>query len=168
MHEVHHGVACRDCRLFLESICNPGTGACSVSWVDPSLLEHACYECVIADQPACGSFEERADEATFPFSGEEDGKTPRRASAHSDRKLPENDAVNHPAHYCAAGVYCLEVLKAVMTPAQYEGFLRGNVMKYLWRYNKKNGVEDLRKARVYLDELIDFAAGVTEPTEKER
>jgi hypothetical protein len=38
-------------------------------------------------------------------------------------------------------------------------FLEGSVLKYLWRYKEKNGVEDLKKARVYLDKLISEVEG---------
>jgi hypothetical protein len=37
---------------------------------------------------------------------------------------------------------------------QEMNFLEGNVLKYIWRYKEKNGIEDLKKARVYLDKLI--------------
>jgi hypothetical protein len=42
-----------------------------------------------------------------------------------------------------------------MTPGAYRGYLKGNVMKYLWRHERKGGAEDLRKAQVYLGWLID-------------
>ena len=35
------------------------------------------------------------------------------------------------------------------------GFLRGNAIKYLWRFDRKGGAEDLRKARWYIDRLIE-------------
>ena len=41
-----------------------------------------------------------------------------------------------------------------MTHESFLGFLRGNVMKYIWRFNKKNGIEDMKKAHWYLDRLI--------------
>lgn len=43
----------------------------------------------------------------------------------------------------------------LLNEEEYAGFLKGNVYKYLQRYEQKNGVEDLKKARVYLDKLID-------------
>ena len=42
-----------------------------------------------------------------------------------------------------------------MTKEAYRGYLKGNVLKYVWRYEKKNGVEDLEKAQWYLKRLID-------------
>lgn len=68
---------------------------------------------------------------------------------------PENDPVKHPNHYCYGRFECVEVIQELTAGASGpEGFLLGNVIKYLWRYRRKNGVEDLRKARRYIDMLI--------------
>lgn len=64
------------------------------------------------------------------------------------------DNVNHPKHYLKGGLECIQVIKAQLTPEQYEGYLYGNVIKYMWRWKEKNGLEDLRKANHYLDWLI--------------
>lgn len=44
----------------------------------------------------------------------------------------------------------------LLTPDEVVGFYKGNVIKYLTRFKEKNGLEDLRKARVYLTRLIVF------------
>jgi hypothetical protein len=41
-----------------------------------------------------------------------------------------------------------------MSQQQFKGYLKGNIMKYLWRYDRKNGLEDLQKADVYLQWMI--------------
>ena len=65
------------------------------------------------------------------------------------------DAVNHPSHYTSGGIECIAAIKASMSAEEYRGYLKGNVMKYLWRYESKGKpAEDLKKARVYLDWLI--------------
>lgn len=58
-------------------------------------------------------------------------------------------------HYRAA-IQPWDAMAAWMSPEAFEGFLRGNVVKYLARYPDKGGVEDLRKARHYLDRLIEL------------
>ena len=63
------------------------------------------------------------------------------------------DNVNHPKHYLKGGLECIQVIKAELTPQQYEGYLYGNVLKYMWRWLDKNGLEDLRKAAKYLEWL---------------
>mgnify|MGYP005991194165 FL=1 len=64
------------------------------------------------------------------------------------------DMVNNPPHYNKSGIETIDAIKA-MTDTGYEYYLQGNIMKYLWRYRYKNGVEDLKKAQWYLNELID-------------
>lgn len=69
-------------------------------------------------------------------------------------EAPPRDNVNHPAHYTQGGIECIEAIKASMTASEYRGYLKGNAIKYMWRYQHKGGVEDLKKARWYLDRLI--------------
>jgi hypothetical protein len=63
-----------------------------------------------------------------------------------------SDPIN-PSHYKQGGIECIEAMKVALGGG-FLGYLRGNAIKYLWRYDKKNGVEDLKKARWYLDRLI--------------
>ena len=65
------------------------------------------------------------------------------------------DMVNHPPHYNQSGVECIDALRAA-TGEGFEYYLQGNVMKYLWRYRYKNGLEDLEKAQWYLSKLIEI------------
>ena len=69
------------------------------------------------------------------------------------------DNVNHPKHYCKGGLECIQVIKAQLTPEQNTGYLYGNVLKYMWRWPEKNGLEDLRKAKHYLEWLIKSLEG---------
>ena len=65
------------------------------------------------------------------------------------------DLVNSPPHYQSiSGIECIEAIKAQMSDEEYRGYLRGNVVKYLWRYQQKGGKQSLEKARWYLDKLI--------------
>jgi len=63
--------------------------------------------------------------------------------------------VAHQAHYEANRIQPIEYIRAVMSKEAYEGYLLGNVIKYISRYKLKNGVEDLEKAKVYLGWLIE-------------
>lgn len=67
------------------------------------------------------------------------------------------DMVNHPEHYCKGGVECIDAIEASMDADAFMGFLKGNVIKYLWRYEHKGGLEDLRKAEFYLKRHIQTA-----------
>lgn len=70
-------------------------------------------------------------------------------------KAPANDMVNHPKHY--QGKYeCIDVLEDVTKELTgIEAFCTANAIKYLWRWKKKNGVEDLKKAKWYIQYLVD-------------
>ena len=70
----------------------------------------------------------------------------------------KHDPVAQPDHYNKGAIEAIEAIKASMHPQEYKGYLKGNCLKYLWRYEYKNGIEDLRKARVYLEWLIKEVA----------
>lgn len=65
------------------------------------------------------------------------------------------DNVNHPSHYTQGGVECIDAITAAtVNKTGIEAVCVANVIKYLWRYELKNGIEDVKKARWYLDRLI--------------
>ncbi len=64
------------------------------------------------------------------------------------------DMVNNPAHYNEATIETIDVIESV-TQDGFESYLQGNILKYICRYKYKNGVEDLEKARWYLNRLIE-------------
>ncbi|MBO9597129.1 MAG: DUF3310 domain-containing protein [Cohnella sp.] len=67
----------------------------------------------------------------------------------------DSDTVNRPAHYTAGKVECIDAIESATEGLQgIEAVCTGNVIKYAWRWKLKNGVEDLHKARWYLDKLI--------------
>ena len=76
---------------------------------------------------------------------------------------PDADPVEHPAHYNNGGIECIDYLKDNMSWEGYTGYLEGNCKKYLhrWRYKAKP-LEDLKKARWYLDRLISELEGPDE------
>lgn len=61
-----------------------------------------------------------------------------------------------PAHYHEGGIDVFAYGKANFTKEEMRGFYKGNIIKYITRYNKKNGVEDLRKAEEYLKQLMEL------------
>lgn len=67
----------------------------------------------------------------------------------------KNDNVEHPSHYTSGGIECIDAIKASMSSEEYRGFLKSQIIKYVWRYRLKGKpTEDLKKARFYLDRLI--------------
>jgi hypothetical protein len=67
---------------------------------------------------------------------------------------PQPDPVEHPKHYTShpSGIECITI-------TQHMPFVLGNAMKYIWRADLKNGIEDLEKARWYLDLEIKRRGG---------
>lgn len=65
------------------------------------------------------------------------------------------DAVNHPNHYKQGNIECIDALEsATIGKSGIEAVCVANVIKYLWRYEEKNGLEDVKKAQWYLERLI--------------
>lgn len=58
-------------------------------------------------------------------------------------------------HYTSKRIQPWAAMEAWMTPEQFGGFLRGNAIKYLARCDEKGGLEDLMKAKHYLEKLIE-------------
>lgn len=69
--------------------------------------------------------------------------------------MSEEDMVNHPNHYTAGGIECIDAIEASMTAEAFKGYCKGNALKYIWRYEKKGSVESLQKAIWYLNKLIE-------------
>lgn len=68
----------------------------------------------------------------------------------------ENDSVNHPVHYTSGKMECIDIVDVMTEDKQgLEAFCTGNIVKYLYRYNKKGGVEDVKKAEWYIKKLIE-------------
>ena len=75
----------------------------------------------------------------------------------NDEVEPTNDAVQHPSHYTQGSIECIDAIRASMTADGFCDYCKGNIIKYIWRWRDKGGVEDLRKASVYLNWLINAA-----------
>ena len=69
----------------------------------------------------------------------------------------KKEAVNHPLHYGGDTPFeCIKVLAHWLSKEEYRGFCRGNFIKYVCRLGKKDdSVQELKKARFYLDKLIE-------------
>ena len=68
------------------------------------------------------------------------------------------DRVNNPLHYCMGVVECIDGIRAALGP-EFVAYCQGNVLKYVWRWRHKGGVEDLEKAQVYLRWMIEAVKG---------
>ena len=65
------------------------------------------------------------------------------------------DMINHPSHYTQGKVECIDALEsATIGKSGIEAVCVANIIKYLWRYEEKNGIEDVKKAQFYLNRLL--------------
>ena len=82
-----------------------------------------------------------------------DGSHLKNEEVKMDENVP--DMVNHPQHYTQGGIECIDALKAATVGKRgIEAVCVANVIKYLWRYEEKNGIEDVRKAKFYIERLL--------------
>ena len=63
------------------------------------------------------------------------------------------DKIN-PPHYKTGLVECIEAIESSLSPEEFKGYLKASIIKYLWRYEQKNGLEDLQKADWFLRKLM--------------
>jgi hypothetical protein len=69
----------------------------------------------------------------------------------------QTDNVNHPQHYTNGKVECIDGIEAATEGLTgFEGYCTGNAIKYLWRWKHKNGAEDLKKAKWYIERLLKY------------
>ena len=67
------------------------------------------------------------------------------------------DKVSAPSHYYKGGMWCETVIKAITSNLiGFEAVCVANIVKYLWRYKTKNGLEDVEKAKKYTEMLIEY------------
>lgn len=59
-----------------------------------------------------------------------------------------------PDYYRSGSIECIDAIAGSMTPTEFMAFLKGQIYKYLWRFEHKNGMEDLRKAEWYMHRLM--------------
>lgn len=75
------------------------------------------------------------------------------------KALSNQDPVNHPSHYMGK-VECIDAIETATDGLDgFEAYCTGNILKYIWRWRKKNGLEDLKKAKWYLERLIKQLEG---------
>jgi hypothetical protein len=84
-----------------------------------------------------------------------EGETVIKMHEYDEDKGSPADPINKPPHYGNGEIECIDYMKDNMDPLMFMGYLEGNAKKYLHRYRyKSKPVEDLEKARWYLDRLI--------------
>lgn len=126
-------------------------------------LENFCDEWVLCSD-GCPFWKERAWDCNCRWHGMNDKDLDECidfiGATNSKTQIvnPSNtnpDMVCHPPHYNQGGIECIDAIKAATVNKRgIEAVCVANVIKYLFRYETKNGLEDVKKAAWYLDRLI--------------
>ena len=117
----------------------------------------------VIDEPTIGEIVEKHSEDDTPTVDEaveensEDANPMDEIAKYAEKYIEakKRDNVNHPAHYTSGGIECIDAMQAAFGAEAVKDFCLCNAFKYLWRHRNKNGVEDLKKARWYLNRLIE-------------
>ena len=68
------------------------------------------------------------------------------------------DPINHPEHYTQSDIECIDAIKAALTPEEFRGYCKGNVVKYIWRERLKGQNESVAKAAWYANRLLEMSS----------
>ena len=66
-----------------------------------------------------------------------------------------SNPVHSPSHYGTGKIECIEAIEEALSADELRGYYKGNALKYIWRERMKGGSEDIKKARWYLDRLVE-------------
>ena len=91
--------------------------------------------------------------------------TQRAESSSKTDASPSNRANSQERRYAHGPIECIDAIKAALSPEEWRGFVKGNVLKYVWREAYKGGDCDLRKAADYLGRYFG-KGGCVEPVEE--
>jgi len=89
-------------------------------------------------------------------------------AAESANTFVKGDNINHPQHYTQGKVECLDAIESAVTGLTgMEAVYTGHIIRYVWRWKRKNGTEDLKKALFYIKRLINHAENLLHDADKE-
>ena len=74
----------------------------------------------------------------------------------------QDDVVNHPTHYTQGSVECIDAMKSAFGTAELAAYCKIAAFKYIWRCERKNGVEDVKKAIWYMNKYLELAGDTDE------
>ena len=92
----------------------------------------------------------------FSFIKWEDSEPIQITDIRNILALDSSDVINKPSHYHSNGIDVIGFAEAQFSNEEQKGFHRINAIKYITRYDRKNGIEDLNKAKFYIDKLIEL------------
>lgn len=111
---------------------------------------------IIIKKPSKRSAEEKCKNEQESFASGDNLSPVETKPIDRDIFIRPNDRIKHPSHYFKGGMECIDAIRAAVTDCRgFEAYCVGNIVKYVWRYKEKNGIEDLQKAEHYLKWLME-------------
>lgn len=111
----------------------------------------SCTDCVVED--LCESIMGAFDDPRYASVTDE---AYERLLHHQEDMVRETDVVNHPSHYTQGGIECIDAMEAAYGKDRLASYCIINAFKYLWRSHEKNGREDVKKAKWYIDKHLEL------------
>lgn len=114
-----------------------------------------CINCLsrLQSEYACNNCTHNGAESDDKF----DNFIPLKDVAPSVNEKPANDNVNHPSHYATGKYECIDVMLEIFGIEAVKTFCLLNAFKYNYRSGRKNGLEDIKKAKWYIDKYIELS-----------
>jgi len=131
---------------------SPGTYCPTKPYQVPIAISTASYPLDVPPLPPVGEFEDGGRPGGPDCQTGEFDDDPEYLTA---ADFLRDDAVDHPNHYNDGSIECIDAIQAALTEEEFIGFCKGNAMKYIWREQLKNGMEDLQKAAWYLNRATE-------------
>ncbi len=125
------------------------------------MIEKCCTNCVhiknLSSEYPCSECDENLDKFQLRQTPLEQPTKPPMPPVN-----PPKDEINHPDRYAGGKFECIEVMADVFGKEAVKHFCLLNAFKYIWRQEKKGGVEDIKKAMFYMDYYIKLTEGENE------
>jgi len=98
---------------------------------------------------------EQEPERYYDWIGWQLKKERKKIMKDEHEEIENAEMVYNPPHYNQSKIECIDAIESA-TESGFENYLQGNIIKYIWRYRYKNGLQDLKKAEWYLNKLISI------------
>ena len=118
-------------------------------------IEKCCHNCVHSKKTwgPCSVCDENLDEfQPKPIPPEQPTKPPMPPV-----NPPKDEEINHPSRYAGGKYECIDIMLDVFGEEAVKDFCLLNAFKYIWRQEKKGGVQDTKKAVWYLNKYIELS-----------
>lgn len=111
--------------------------------------------CLSVDEPPCCNCKNTAIPGSYEYIS-------RRILFERNTEIESesiNDVVNHPSHYTQGGIECIDAMESAFGAAELAMYCKIAAFKYIWRCERKNGSEDIKKAIWYLKKYLELKDG---------